>query len=363
MNAKRLAVWMLILLGMGAGVAGAQETPDPIAVLKAGGSPDMSLLEARKVLVGAGGNTVKRLADTLSEPGVNLLTRLNVAVVLAEKARTQSGEDLKKGLVQCTRDSSPGVRYWGLVGLARLKGFSPAEMAKVLDQYLPWRQPRVLRLQAVEVARQRKLKTAVPWLIHMLRKMQPAYLEARQKAAVEFFAGPRTGPVVEERELPPPVDLPPAFEEGFESPEEMMEGLGREGARRPPTRRSPPGVRPPTSPGVPSTRRPREAARMDVAAQVARMKASRAGQAQIRELAKVLEDLEAVADIRRIGAALQAIVSDVSPESAKDPALNFRTAQPWELEKAIAFWSGWFEKNRARYPGGPPPEKKPDTEE
>jgi len=358
MKRKRLAVWMLILLGVGAGVAGAQGTPDPIAVLKAGGSPDMSLLEARNALVAAGGNAAKRLADTLSEPGVNLLARLNVAIVLAEKARTQAGEDLKKGLIQCTRDSSPGVRYWGLVGLARLKDFSLAEMAKVLDQYLPWRQPRVLRLEAVEVARQRKLKTAVPWLIHMLKKMQSAYFEARQKAAAEFFAGPQAGRVAGEREL-----LPPAEEE-FETPEETMEGLGRRGPRTPPVLRSPtgvtpPGVGPPSAPG----RKPREPVRIDVAAQVARMKASRTGQAQIRELAKVLEDLEAVADIRRIGAALQAIVSDVTPESTKDPSVNFQTAKPWELEKAIAFWSGWFEKNRARYPGGPPPEKKPDTEE
>jgi hypothetical protein len=280
--------------------ASAQERPNPIDVIKSGhGAPNMSLAEARASLAEEGEGAVPKIVKELLAPaGSDAIVRLNAAIALADLATKVATPQLKQALVKCAQDQSPGVQYWGLIGLTRFKDLPDAELSAVVEPYLNSAQPRLLRLAATDVARERKLKAAVPWLMYMLEQLLPSYKEARDRV---FAEGQHVGP--EGPGPAPPLPFPPE------------------------------GVAAPVRPAVP----------IDIDRTVEALTL-----AQLQPLGDTLEALNETGDIRRIGSALE-ILTDHKDEKA----WGFLKQPPWALHEPILKALGWFQKNRKDYPGGP----------
>lgn len=349
---------MLLISQAALGQGGA----NPIGVIKGGGTPEVSMAAARAGLIAEGEPAVSRIVgDLLTPAGSSITSRLNAAICLAEIAKTGTSAALKDGLVKCAQDESPGVKYWGLIGLSRHKGATDEELATQLATALDWNQPRMLRLTAVDIARDRKLKAAAPYIMFMLEKLGTNYIIFRSQTfwALRNMAGKAPTPVTtaapEEPALPEQPTLPtygpPA---GFGS----APGAGGYGGYRDAedaevgwTGGMPyseevalPAEVLPTAPAA--VAKPGETVfltskQIDNIVQACTLAELQAG-------TDALEASPDVNDIRRIGAAVEIIT-----EQAGDNAWGFTTVPSWQLQAPLLKALTWFKANRKSYLGGP----------
>lgn len=303
------------------------QAADPYEALYQGGTETMTLEDARRLILTQNGRAVPRLVEKLKAAGTSLTARINIGATLAPIARDNASATLKEGLLLCTGDDNPGVRYWGLRGLAQMQDVEPSEIAKVIDGYLEADQPEQLKLLAADTAGRLKVKAAVPKLIALLRASLPAYLETRQTVAEEVFLKERTAePGAPRRRETEPTLLPgdvPGLAPGMEPP----------GAEQP-------GEEEPETP------------RLDLNAALAD-----ADPAREKELAETLEARPEVMLIRRVGSAIETITQDMitaqEVENRKDQVRwQFLKQPPWKLEESVLTWVGWYGQNRAKFEGG-----------
>ena len=299
------------IVSLGGHAAFGQAGMDSIGVIKAGGTPQMPLAAARASLIAQGEAAVPRIvAELLTPAGSSLTARMNAAVCLAEIAETGKSPQLKDALTKCIQDESPGVRYWGVIGIGRHKDVPDAELAKALTPALAWEQPRLLRLTAVEIAGRRKLKPTLPYIMFMLEKLGADYINIRSETfwPLRGYAGALAATATVAPVAPPAVSW------------EALEG-------------PPPPVR---------------AATPLVSTAAVEAIVAIAPQRLLQDAADKIENSTEANDMRRIGAAAEAITGQQG-----DAAWGFTTAPSWQLQNPLVAALAWFKEHRKEYPGGP----------
>lgn len=347
----------MLLIGQAAlGQGGA----NPIEVIKAGGTTEASMAAARAGLIAEGEPAVSRIVgDLLTPAGSSITSRLNAAVCLADIAKTGTSAALKDGLVKCAQDESPGVKYWGVIGLSRHKGVTDEELATQLATALDWNQPRMLRLTAVDIARERKLKAAVPYIMLMLEKLGTNYIIFRSQTfwTLRSLAGKAPTPVTPTapeqptlRRYGPPEGVGP--DRGVlwmmpPSDEPMEEAeIGPAGGMPYSEEMAPPAEVTPRAPAAAA--KPGETVFLTSKQIDNIVQAQACTLAQLQAGTDALEASPEVNDIRRIGAAVEIITEQVG-----DNALGFTTVPSWQLQAPLLKALTWFKANRKSYPGGP----------
>ena len=348
----------MLLIGQAAlGQGGA----NPIGVIKGGGTPEVSMAAARAGLIAEGEPAVSRIVgDLLTPAGSSITSRLNAAICLAEIAKTGSSAALKDGLVKCAQDESPGVKYWGVIGLSQHKGVTDEELATQLATALDWNQPRMLRLTAVDIARDRKLKAAAPYIMFMLEKLGTNYIIFRSQTfwTLRNLAGKAPTPVPvmttapEEPTLPtygPPAGFgsAPGGYGGYVGYKDAEDAeVGWTGGTPYSEEVAPPAEVTPAAPAA--VAKPGEIVFL-TSQQIDNIVQNQACTlAQLQAGTDALEASPDVNDIRRIGAAVEIIT-----EQAGDNAWGFTTVPSWQLQAPLLKALTWFKANRKSYPGGP----------
>jgi len=308
------AVAVVILVTTGAWAQEGALQVNPIEVLKARGLPEMSVAAARDLLVKRAESdpesVVKAVATLLEENDVQV--RINAAVVLARIAARTTAPSLPTALQQCYRDSSLGVRYWGLRGLLAEKQAGVVPTGEVLANALQPNQSRVLHLLGAEVAAERRIQEAVVPLMALLQDYAKAYEEARTKLlTVTLPPGMEGAPTSPGG---PPV-LTPAEGAGF--PGKMME------------REEPP----PPGPVRPVALAPAATTRINIATLT---------REERQKLAERFDENQAVTDLRWLGSALEQITGQDWGFLGERPAL------PWDLGGCVVKAVGWFQASRGK---------------
>jgi len=267
--------------------------------------------------------------------------RVAGAMILAKIAEATDSETLLQALRQCWEDSSAGVNFWGLKGLLIHKKVPRNFMEDLTIQSLNMKRSYPVRVIGCRTSGERKVVKAVPWLVEILRVNAADFTKAKDEIFVEEIEvekrvtpeemGPGAPGAPGEPEIPGAVEPPPPV-------------------RRPMRR---PGRRP--APGMPEEPMMEEG--MVTTRVVIEEKPIDPEKTRPRIMEKAANELElhpAVMEIRAAGVALERLTRQ---------QFGFSGGPTWELGESIVKARAWFEVNRTRYPGGPPPPAEEKEEE
>ena len=273
---------------------------------------------ARKFLVDQGEQVIDRVAEVLASN--DRIAQINATLVLLELIDQVPAERIKPHILRCLGDSGSGVSYLGLTGLLKLN-LGPRELVPHLKKALALDSPLPTAILAAEIGAEIKAEELVPWVYRLAHSLTPKLARvinaAKREMASKILRRPGRAPG-------PEMEGGPA---GRPRPGEEPERVAAEGREPAPER-----------------------AEEEIREKKPEFQPDRANPRQIREFAKVLEDDPLVVALRRAGWALEQLTGQRFGFTPKGPGDKEDPVAAWELDRAVIRASGWYEKNKSRYP-------------